>query len=231
VRRLFLLVMASAMTLSACGSGNGWPGGSSGPQAASQAPSQAPSIAATVKPTDAPTVKPTPTSKATPTDAPVPTGGTAIDANWTTLAPSGVGFTSMWPGKPTKKTSTSASSSGTVSTSLWEYDDSGDLGYFVGVVTYPSGALTGKKQTAIYDAAVKGMTTSTSVLLTISKQGDVTVNGHIGRGFTLTSTTASIQGAMILVGDILYMAYVVYTPAITDMSAPEVFFNDFNLTI
>jgi len=36
---------------------------------------------------------------------------------------------------------------------------------------------------------------------------------------------------MILVGDSLYTAYVAYAPAVTDLSSPEMFFNDFNLTV
>jgi hypothetical protein len=229
VRRLILVLLASALALSACAQGKGWPDSSS-------AVSQAPSIAATASPTAGPTASPTagptasptagPTAKAT---TPAATGG--IDADWVTVTPSGVGFTSKWPGDPTKTSSTSASSAGNVVTTMWTYEDGVDLAYFVGVVAYPKGAMSGTAVTTVYDAAVKSMTTSTGTTMTISSQGSLTVNGHAGRGFTLTSSTLSIQGAMVIIGDTLYTAYIAYTPAVTDLSSPEVFFNDFNLTI
>jgi len=230
VRRLILVLLASALALSACAQGKGWPDSSS-------AVSQAPSIAATASPTAGPTAGPTesptarPTAKATPTKAPTPAATAGIDAEWVTVEPSGAGFTSKWPGDPTKTSSTSASSAGNVVTTLWTYEDGVDLAYFVGVVAYPKGSMSGKSVTTVYDAAVKSMTTATGTTMTISKQGSLTVNGHAGRGFTLTSSTYSIQAAMILVGDSLYTAYVAYTPAVTDLSSPEVFFNDFNLTV
>jgi hypothetical protein len=234
VRRLILVLLASALALSACSQGNGWPGGSS-------TVSQAPSIAATARPTaeatptEATPTKATPTkatpTKATPTKAPTPAATGSIDADWVTVTPSGVGFTSKWPGDPTKTSSTSATSAGNVVTTIWTYEDGVDLAYFVGVVAYPKGAISGTPVTTVYDAAVKSMTTSTGTTMTISSQGDLTVNGHAGRGFTLTSSTLSIQGAMVIIGDTLYTAYIAYTPAVTDLSSPEVFFNDFNLTI
>jgi hypothetical protein len=199
--------------------------------------SQAPSIAATASFTAGPTAEATPTeatptkatpTKATPTKTPTPAATGGIDADWVTVAPSGVGFTSKWPGDPTKTSSTSA---GNVVTTIWTYEDGVDLAYFVGVVTYPKGSMSGKSVTTVYDAAVKSMTTSTGTTMTISDQGSLTVNGHAGRGFTLTSSTYSIQGAMVIIGDTLYTAYIAYTPAMTDMSSPAVFFNDFNLTI
>jgi len=230
VRRLILVLLASALALSACAQGKGWPDSSS-------AASQAASIAATASPTAGPTAGPTssptarPTAKATPTKAPTPTATAGIDAEWVTVAPSGVGFTSKWPGNPTKTSSTSASSAGNVVTTIWTYEDSVDLAYFAAVVAYPKGSMSGKSVTTVYDAALESMTTSTGTTMTISSQGSLTVNGHAGRGFTLTSSTYSIQGAMIIIGDTLYTAYIAYTPAVTDLSAPEVFFNDFNLTI
>lgn len=227
MRRLLLVVLASAMALSACGSGKGWPDSSA---AGSQAATATASIAAPATPTDEPTAKPSPTAKATPTSKPT-TGGTAIDADWTKVEPSGVGFTSMWPGKPTSKTTSSSSAAGPVSTTLWQYEESNDLAYFVGVVTYPKGSMGSASTTKIYDAGVQSMTTSTSVALTIKSQGSVTVQGHVGRSFELTSSTVSLQGAMFVVGDTLYMAYVAYSTSMTDLSAPEVFFNDFSLTI
>lgn len=227
MRRLILVVLASALALSACAQGKGWPDSSS-------AASQAASIAATESPTAGPTASPTasptarPTAKTTPTKTPTPAATGGIDADWVTVTPSGAGFTSKWPGDPTKTSSTSASN---VVTTIWTYGDGIDLAYFAAVVAYPTGSMTGRSVTSVYDAAVKSMTTSTGTTMTISKQGSLTVNGHAGRGFTLTSSTISIQGAMILVGDSLYTAYVAYTPAVTDLSSPEVFFNDFNLTI
>jgi hypothetical protein len=230
VRRLILVLLASALALSACAQGKGWPDSSS-------AVSQAPSIAATASPTASPTAGPTssptarPTAAATPTTAPTAAATGSIDADWVTVTPSGVGFTSKWPGDPTKKSSTSASSAGNVVTTMWTYEDGADLAYFVGVVAYPKGAISGTAVTTVYDAAVTSMTTSTGTTMTISSQGSLTVNGHAGRGFTLTSSTLSIQGAMVIIGDTLYTAYVAYTSAVTDMSSPEFFFNDFNLTI
>jgi hypothetical protein len=229
VRRLILVLLASALALSACAQGKGWPDSSS---AVSQAPSIAAIASPTAGPTESPTAGPTesptagPTAKAT---TPAATGG--IDADWVTVTPSGAGFTSKWPGNPTKTTSTSASSAGNIVTTLWTYEDGIDLAYFAAVVAAPKDSMTGTSATSIYDAAVNSMTTSTGTTMTISDQGSVTVNGYAGRSFTLTSSTSSIQGGMVLVGDSLYMVYVTYTPAVTDLSAPDVFFKDFNLTI
>jgi len=114
---------------------------------------------------------------------------------------------------------------------MWEYDDGLDLSYFIVVAQYPKGAMTGKSPATVYDTTVKGMTTASTITLTIADQGDATFNGHTGRGFTLTSDTANVQGAMILVGDALYMVYVAYSPAVTDLSSPKAFYDDFVLTI
>jgi hypothetical protein len=114
---------------------------------------------------------------------------------------------------------------------MWEYDDGLDLSYFIVVAQYPKGSTTGKSPATIYDTTVKNMTTASSVTLKISDQGDETFNGHTGRGFTLTSDTANIEGGMVLVGDALYMVYVAYSPAVTDFSSPKAFYYDFVLTI
>lgn len=237
MRRLILVLLASALALSACAQGKGWPDSSS---AVSQAPSIAATASPTAGPTESPTAGPTASPTAGPTESPTesptakattPAATGSIDADWVTVTPSGVGFTSKWPGDPTKKSSTSASSAGNVVTTIWTYEDSVDLAYFAAVVAYPKGSMSGKSVTTVYDAALESMTTSTGTTMTISSQGSLTVNGHAGRGFTLTSSTYSIQGAMIIIGDTLYTAYIAYTPAVTDLSAPEVFFNDFNLTI
>jgi hypothetical protein len=231
VRRLLLVALASAMALSACGQGKGWPAISPvGTQGPSQAASASLTASADATATPTPTAEPTPT-QALPTKAPTPTVASGLDADWITLAPSGFGFTSKWPGTPTKKTTTSATSAGDSVTVLWSYQDGVDLAYFAAVVTYPTGSLTGKTAASIYDFAVTSMTTSTANEMTITNQGSVTVNGHSGRSFSLAGSAFSIEGAMALVGNNLYIAYVAYTSAVTDMSSPETFFNDFTLTV
>jgi hypothetical protein len=222
MRRFLLLVLGTAIAVSGCGGSKGWPDQSS-------APSQAPTATATATaaPTATPTAKPSPTK--TPKASPTTAG--ASDADWVLVEPDGMGFTSMWPGEPTKTTSSSKISAGTVATTLWTYEDGTDLAYFVAVVKYPKGALAGQTASKVYDNAIKGMLTSTGTTLTIKDSGDVTVNGHLGRGTTLTSSEYNVQVALLLVGNTLYMVYIVYRPVVTDLSEPELFFSDFNLTV
>jgi hypothetical protein len=145
------------------------------------------------------------------------------------LAPSGDGFTSMFPVAPALTTQSTVTAKGNAPTSTWTCIASSDLVYIVALVQYPTGSLAGVAPTAVYGPAVTGMANS-SAGLSVSAQTDVTINGHAARTFTLTGPTADIQGELILVGDDLYMAYATYAPTVTDMSGVNAFLADFALT-
>jgi hypothetical protein len=213
VRRIATLALAGAFILAGCGQSKDWPNGTNGTGGTSAA-----TAAATLKPTAIPTATAKPTA-------------IALDADWTLVEPSGKGFTSMWPGSPTLKTSDSTTAVGKVTTDMWSYEASKDLAYFVALAKYPEGSMQDSSLTKVYDGAVQGMVDSAGVKLELTSSGAITVNNHEGRGFTLTGSEYALQGALILVGDTLYMAYVAYSTTMTDLSEPEVFFNDFNLTV
>jgi hypothetical protein len=197
VRRLLLVVLGSAILISACGSAN---------------PTKAP-----VSPS--PTVAPTPTPTPTPVPTPTPTIAPSFapqDAKWVALAPDKAGFSTKFPAQPKLATSTTVSNGSNVPTSIWT-SDGATATYYVKVLNYPAGTLTAAKPSDIYDSGVDSMTRGDTGLVTIS-QGNNTVNGHLGRNFLMKSATGFLQGEMFLVGDNLYMAYVAYVvaaPAVT----------------
>jgi hypothetical protein len=229
VRRFVLVVLSSAILLSACSS-SGFPqpnkGASEAPtMAASEAASVAATIAAT--PTDAPTDAPTATLKATvaPTAAPTQAAG----ADWTAISPAGAGFTAKFPGTPTQSSQSFSTAAGDAPASLWILEESSDLAFFAVEARYPAGSMSGLSTSAVYDGAITGMTGSTAGL-TVDSQSNVTLGGHAGRAFTLTSTAASIKGEMFLVGDNLYMVYAAYD-SLADPTEIDTFIGDFSLTV
>lgn len=225
MRRLFLVVLGSALILSACGQSKGWPDGS---PAATVAPSiVATSVAAataapTVVMSDAPTAPAA--SEAVPTQA-----DTHADTEWTVFAPADGGFTSKFPVVPTLTTDTTKTAAGDTATSLWTYEQGGNLAYFVLLAQYPKGAMVALKATVAYDTAVQAMVGGTAGLA-LASQTDMMINGHAGRSFLLTSTEGSVKGEMVLVGDNLYTAYVAFTSSV-DRSVVDTFLADFSLTI
>lgn len=228
MRRLFLVVLGSAILLSACGQSKGWPDSSS---AASQAASQAPSIAATQAPTQAPTEAATaaPTATAKPKSTPT-AAATQASSDWIVFAPAGAGFTSQLPGDPTLSQETYKTAAGDAPASLWTYEDGSDLAYFIALAKYPKGTLSSVSASAVFDGALAGMTGASSGM-TLATKGNVTLNGHAGRSFTLTSSDATAKGEMFIVGDNLYVVYAAYTSAITDPSDVNAFIADFKLTV
>jgi hypothetical protein len=212
-------LLASALALSACAQGKGWPDSSS---AASQAPSIASTQAATEAATAAPTA--TPKSKPTPTEA-----ATQAGSAWTTFAPDGAGFTSQFPGDPTLTEETFKTAAGDAPTSLWTYEDGSDLAYFIALAKYPKGSISKVSASSVFDGALAGMTGSSSGM-SIGSQGSVTLNGHAGRKFTLTGSVGS-KGEMFLVGDNLYMVYAAYSTAVTDLTDVNAFIGAFKLIV
>jgi hypothetical protein len=201
VRRLLLVVLGSAILFSACAS-------------ASQ------TAAPALTPTPTPTVTSTATSTPPPTVAPA-------DAGWIVLAPPGGGFTSKYPGQPKLTKTTTTTKEGPTPTSVWEYLASTDLDYNVAMWQYPSGSTAGMAASAIYDSAITGMDSTNQ--LTLGTQGDITLNGHAGRAFTLKGASYTLQGELVLVGDNLYMVYASYAPAV-DTAGVTAFLSDFQLT-
>jgi len=223
MRRLFLVVLGSAILLSACGQGKGWPDSNS-------AASQAPSIASTQTPTKAPTEVPTEAPTAAPKSQPTPTeAATQAATVWTTFAPTGAGFTSQFPGDPTLTEETYTTAVGDAPASLWTYEDGADLAYFVALAKYPKGSISKVSASSVFDGALAGMTGSSSGM-SIASQGSVTLNGHAGRKFTLTGSIES-KGEMFVVGDNLYMVYAAYSDAITDLTDVDAFIGAFKLLV
>jgi hypothetical protein len=107
--------------------------------------------------------------------------------------------------------------------------ESSHLVFFAVEARYPAGSMSGLSTSAVYDGAITGMTGSTAGL-TVDSQNNVTLGGHAGRAFTLTSTAASIKGEMFLVGDNLYMVYAAYD-SLADPAEIDTFISDFVLTV
>ena len=190
MRRFLLLVLGSAILISACGS----------------------SKVATA-----------------PAASTTPIASSAVDGDWTTFGPAGAGFSTKYPAAPTLTTSTTATAVGDAPTSVWTDKEGGNLIYAVLVANYPAGSLPAAKVSQVYDGAVNGMTGGTAGL-TLSSQGNTTLNGHLGRSYLLTSAVGSLQGVVFIVGDTMYMAYVAYTSSL-DPALIATFLADFQLTV
>jgi hypothetical protein len=215
VRRLFLIAICSAVLLAACGPSKSFPG----------APTAAPTPAATgtAAATPAPTVAAT--EDATPTEAPTEAAATGI-----AFAPAGGGFTVYMPAEPKLTTQTYQTAVGDAPASMWTYEVSNDLAYFVVQATYPKGSMTGHSPASVFDAALNGMVTSTTGA-SVAAKGDTTLNGHAGKTFTIDTPQASLKGVLYIVGDDMYMVYAGYTSAITDMAPVDGFISSFKLTV
>lgn len=211
MRRLFLVVLGSAFLFSACGSSK-----------ATTAPA-APATPA-VTPTDAPTVVET----ATPVAVVAPSNA-GLDGGWITLAPDAVGFSAKFPATPTLATQTAKTDVGDAPTSLWTFEQGGNLAYYVLVTNYPKGSLATANASNMYDAAIKGMTGGTAEL-TLAGTTDLALNGHAGRTFLLTSALGSLKGGIWVVGDDMYMVYVSFTSSV-DPGLVDTFLSDFQLTV
>jgi hypothetical protein len=172
------------------------------------------------------TAAPTPTT----TPAPTPTLSPAVapaDAGWIVLAPTGGGFTSKFPHEPKLTKTTTTTKEGPTPTSVWEYLASTDLDYNIAMWQYPAGSTTGMAASAIYDSAITGMDSTNH--LTLSTQSDITLNGHVGRAFTLAGASYTLKGELVLVGDNLCMVYASYAPTV-DTAGVTAFLADFQLT-
>jgi hypothetical protein len=205
VRRLLVLVLGSAIFISACGSSAG-----------------------TVTPAATPTATPVPTASPTVKITIAPTA--APDAAWIVWAPAGAGFTSKFPATPKLSTTTTKTAAGDAPSSTWTYQQGTTLAFYVTVANYPKGSMTGKAPSTIFDDFINGMTTDATGLKVDSKT-PVTLGSHDGEAFKLSSTEGSIQGQVFLVGDDLYVVYAAYLVAVTDMTPIDTFIADFALTV
>jgi hypothetical protein len=219
VRRLLLFVLSTAIVVAGCGQSKAWP------SFPSKAPSQAPAsatatLAATPAPTEAAPTEAVPT-KAAPTVAPSLSGSA--------FSPSGGGFTVLMPGEPKLTTQTYTTAVGDAPASLWTYEVSNDLAYFVVLAKYPKGSMTGVSASLIFDGALNGMVASTTGA-SIAAKADTTLGGHPGKTFVLNIPGASMKGALYIVGDNLYMVYAAYTTA-ADMTQVDAFLASFTFVI
>lgn len=216
MRRLLLVLLSCTIVLSACGPSKSWPGG------ADKAPSQLPSAAATtLAPTETPTEAPTKKPTKTPTAAPTAAGNA--------FSPPDGSFAVLMPGKPTLETSTMHTTLGDAPRSLWTYEVSNDLAYFVGEAKYPKGSLSALSTSSTLDAILNMLVSGAKG--TLSAKSDTTLGGHPGRTFTIDASEASLKGALYVVNDDLYMVFGGYTSAITDMTDIDAFLASFTFTI
>lgn len=213
MRRLLMLVLGSAILISACGSAK-----------VLTTPASSPTHAAGANPSDSPAASPTQGSlTVNPASSFV-----MQDGDWIVFGPDASGFTTKFPAAPTLASSTTTTAAGDAPTSIWKYEQGGNLIYYVMLVNYPTGSLTGVDTAQVYDRGVNGMVGG-DANLALAAQGDVTLNGHLGRSFLLTSALGSLQGSTYLVGDNLFMAYVAYTSSV-DPAFIQTFLADFQLT-
>jgi hypothetical protein len=212
--RLLSFVLGCAVVLSACGSSNAAATNANPVTPATQA-----SPAASAPAGETTTETPTETAGASGID----------DAGWFALAPDGAGFTAKFPGTPKQTSQTYKTDVGDAPSSLWSWQQSSDLSYFVVTATYPKGSLSSVDPGLVYDAAIDGMTGGAAALA-VANETDMTMNGHPGQVFSLAGTTANIEGQIVLAGDNLYVVYVLFSPTVTDFSGVDAFFADFTLT-
>ena len=155
--------------------------------------------------------------------------GGAADSTWITFAPSGRGFTARYPGQPSLASQSIQTAVGEAPVALWTYQDGAHLGLFAGVATYPANSMTGVTQSAVYDGAVAGMASSTS--LHVDSVSQSVRDGHTGRAFSMSGATYSTQGQIYMVGDNLYMVYAVYDSFLRDRTRVDAFLAGFHLTV
>lgn len=203
MRRLFIVALGSALFLSGCGTST------ASPNAGSPSPTEGASAAGSQ-----------PTAETSPAAIP----------GWIIFAPAGQGFSAAYPGQPTLQTQTIQTTAGPVPTSVWYYEESEDLSYYVALAKYPEGSLSSGSLSDVYDKAVTDMS-HISLGMTVSGQGDVTVNGHAGRTFTVANSVVMVKGELIAVGDNLYKVYVLCPPAASGSPNVSAFLAAFKLTV
>src|ERR1035437_2353183 len=142
VRRFVLVVLSSAILLSACGTSKGFPQADQ----SGAAPTVAASVAATVAVT--PTLAPVATLAETPAPTAAPT---LAGSDWVDIAPVGTGFTAKFPGTPTQSSQSFSTAVGDAPASLWILEESSDLAFFAVEARYPAGSMTGVSTTSVYD--------------------------------------------------------------------------------
>jgi hypothetical protein len=210
VRRVVLLALSSALFLSACGSAK---------------VTTAPAASEAQNVSSAAVVTPSPTPVAVLSIAP---SLAAVDGDWVVFAPDGAGFSSKFPAAPTLTTQTDKTAVGDALSSIWTYEQAGNLSYAVLAAVYPAGSLASTTSSKLYDGGINGMTGG-SAGLAITSQADITLGGRAARTFLLTSATGSIKGEVVVVGDTMYMAYVVFTSSV-DTGLIDTFLVDFKLS-
>ena len=215
MRRLFLVLLGSAILVSACGSSK----------------ATAPASSAAANPTNAPTVVVSaPVESSSPVAAAsLAASNAGLDGDWITVAPDAAGFTAKFPTAPTVATKTSSTAVGDATTTTWTDEEGGNLVYYVNVAHYPAGSLPADKMSAMYDGGINGMLTVDSEMK-LAGQADMTLGGHLGRTFLLSGPLGSLKGGAWIVGDDMYMVYVAYTSSV-DPGLIDTFLSDFVLTV
>jgi len=98
----------------------------------------------------------------------------------------------------------------------------------VQVTNYPTGSLASANPVTLYDAAIQSMTEH--VAADAGGETDLTLAGHAGRLFLLTSALGSLKGGVWIAGDVmihgLCVVHLVGRPGLIDT-----FLSDFQLTV
>jgi hypothetical protein len=147
-------------------------------------------------------------------------------SSWTLVAPVGQGFSFSMPGKAT--TSSMTIPGVNAPTTIWTYKDESGRAFQVARSRYAKGALSGEARTVL-DKIAEGLPDSVAGSI-MAQQTDVTIHGHAGRRYRLTSTKVTVEGMFIIVGDVLYTVYLAYEPSTTDPATLEAFLASFTLS-
>jgi hypothetical protein len=158
-----------------------------------------------------------------------PSDSSALDSGWESVAPEGAGFTTRMPGPPLTRTQQIDVSKSKGTATLYVYEASPDLGYFVIAAKYPPGSLRSVTQTAIYTGVLKGIAGVYSDLK-VTEEGQVLGGAGYGRSFTIAGDGGYLRGYLVLKGDMLYVVYAAFGDSTAGLLDVDVFLADFSTT-
>ena len=210
--RRSIFVVSTAVLVAACSSGAATtPPAATGSDAAA-APVQTPAIVASAAPSGSLAASPT----ASPMDI----------SNWIEIAPEGQGFGVAMPGRATPSSMTIAGVN--APTTIWAYTDASGRVFQVARSTFPQEALVGASKDVL-DNVAKELPSSVADS-TVESQTDVTISGHAGRRYLQVSPKSNVAGIFVVVGDLVFTAYVTYESGATDTGSIEAFLASFTLS-
>jgi hypothetical protein len=147
-------------------------------------------------------------------------------SNWIEIAPEGQGFGVAMPGRATPSSMTIAGVN--APTTIWAYTDASGRVFQVARSTFPQEALVGASKDVL-DNVAKELPSSVADS-TVESQTDVTISGHAGRRYLQVSPKSNVAGIFVVVGDLVFTAYVTYESGATDTGSIEAFLASFTLS-